>query len=100
VVSAAVRGYGGELQGGRALEDCQAHCRALVTLYLHLGKAGDDGQVHIVLLQVAAGDGNRLDGLVDGAGADRLDLRIALLAHDAGNSAGNCRRTGLRRDFD
>jgi len=42
---------------------------------------------------VAAGDGNRLDRLVDGPGPDRLDLDLRLAAHDTGDGAGD--RDGL-----
>ena len=38
---------------------------------------------------IATRDGDRLDCLVDGAGADRLDLDALLRTHHAGNRAGD-----------
>ena len=84
----------------RALEHRQAQGRAFVALDLHLGEAGNNGQIHIVLFKITAGNGHGLDGLIDCAGADCLNLRISVLTHDACNGAGNGCRTGLGRNFD
>src|SRR5436305_12263238 len=43
---------------------------------------------------VTAGDGDRLDGLIDGAGADRLDFHPALTAYHAGDRARDRDRLG------
>lgn len=69
-----------------------------VNLDIHeLGNAGNQDAIGF---EVAGGEDEGFDRLVDGAGADGLDLGVPVLADDAGDGSGNCRCTGVRGYLD
>src|SRR4051812_41549100 len=57
-----------------AVADAEADGGAALAVDLDVGERRDAHQIDAGGGDVAAGDGQRLDGLVEGAGADHLDL--------------------------
>ena len=53
-----------------------------------------------VFLEVAAGDGNRFNGLIDCTGANGLNIRVVVLPNHAGDSASDGRGSRSRGDLD
>src|SRR3989304_10147808 len=80
--------------------DDQPDGGAFLTFDVDRSEFRETDHVDPVLQQVAAGDCDRLDGLVDGAGADGLNLRPPMLTHHPGNGTGDGRGSGTGRDLD
>src|SRR5581483_2125010 len=70
--------------GSAALHE-QADSGPLLTVDRDVDEGGYANEVEPAGRHVAAGDGDGLDGLVDGARADRLDLDAALASDHTGN---------------
>ena len=71
--------------------DDQAERGALLLADLDLGERWDADGIDAVLGQVVARDGDGLDGLVDRARANCLDLGAPMLPNDASDGAGDSR---------
>src|SRR3990170_3296122 len=80
--------------------DDQPDGGAFLAFDVDRGEFRETDDVDPVLQQVAAGNRDRLDGLIDGAGADGLNLRPPMLPHHPGNSTGDGRGSGTGRDLD
>src|SRR5438067_13803913 len=78
--------------------DQQTDPGPLLTVNGDVDERWDADQVEAAGRHVAARDGDRLDGLIDGAGADRLDFHPALTAYYAGDRARDGHRFRGRRN--
>src|SRR5207302_1416725 len=78
----------------------EADAGALLAVDRDVDEGGDADQVDAAGGDVAPGDGDRLDGLVDGSGADRLDLDLVRAPDDTGDRSGDGDRLGRCRDLE
>src|SRR2546429_7979630 len=79
--------------------DQQTDPGPLLTVDGNVDERWDADQVEAAGRHVASRDGDRLDGLIDGAGADRLDFNPALTAYHAGDRARDGHRFRGRRNL-
>ncbi len=69
---------------------------AFLIVNIDIDKGRNTCNMNIFFGQITLGDHDGFHGLIDGTGADGLNLNMARLAHDAGNRAGDSRRPGAR----
>ena len=75
--------------------DRQLDGRADLVLDLHIHEFRKADYVDAVVLEVASGESQRLDGLVHCSGSDGLHFRMFVLTNDPGNCPGNGRGAGV-----
>ena len=76
------------LQFSAGLND-ETDGRSFLALDIDRRELGDANHVDAIFLKVASRNGGGLDGLIDRAGTDGLDLGPLVLPNDAGNGSGD-----------
>jgi len=83
----------------RARLDEEPDGRALFAIDLDVGESGTTDEVDPGRGNEATRDSDRFDRLIQGPGANGLDLNDAALSDDSGECAGHGVRTRFARDF-